>query len=59
MLSTFKQSMSAYLGLFIMWFWWGIDTNGGTSYNPGVHMITAFSIEIFLSGLRTDGKVGD
>ena len=43
--------MSAYLGLFIMWFWWGIDTNGGTSYNPGVYVITAFSVEIFLSGL--------
>ena len=49
--------MSHYLGLFMV-FWWGIDTDGGTSHNPGVHMITAFSIEIFLNGLR-DGKVGD
>ena len=51
--------MSLYLGLFIKCFWWGVDTDGGASYNPGVHMITAFSIEILLSGLRTNRKVGD
>jgi hypothetical protein len=51
-IEKFEQGMSPYLGLFIMCFWWGVDTDGCTSYNPGVHMITAFSIEIFLSGLK-------
>ena len=57
-----RQGISAYLGLFllsIMSFWWGVDSNWGTGHNPSVHMITAFSIEILLSGLRTNRKVGD
>ena len=50
-----RQGISAYLGLFllsIMSFWWGVDSNWGTGHNPSVHMITAFSIEIFLRGLK-------